>query len=401
MSFYALPTGFRLAGIRSGIAKQEGKLDLALFHSDRICDAAALFTVNRVQAAPVLVSRDHIRSGKAQTILANSGCANACTGEQGLRDAEKCAADAARLLSIKKENLLLASTGVIGQYMPMENLEKGIEDLVSLVQSSSYPNRSLSASAVNAILTTDTVPKTSGVQFRVRGKKVTLWGCAKGAGMIHPDLATMLCFILTDAAFPARQLRAVLKKVGRDTFNCLSVDGDTSTNDTVFLLANGSSGVALKSLPDQKLFEKHLQEVCRSLCLQIAADGEGATRVLEVRVRGARTVAEAQRVALTVATSPLVKTAVFGKDANWGRVMAAVGRSGVRVNPGKIDLFFGKICVARKGAAAPFPEKKARSLFEEKVVPVTIRLNQGKSNGTYLTCDFSVNYVKINADYRS
>ncbi|MBI1979600.1 MAG: bifunctional ornithine acetyltransferase/N-acetylglutamate synthase, partial [Elusimicrobia bacterium] len=170
MSFYALPTGFRLAGIRSGIAKQEGKLDLAIFHSDRICDAAALFTVNRVQAAPVLVSRDHIRSGKAQTILANSGCANACTGGRGLRDAEKCAADAARLLSVKKENLLLASTGVIGQYLPMENLEKGIEDLVSLVQSSSYPNRSLSESAVNAILTTDTVPKTSGVQFRVRGK---------------------------------------------------------------------------------------------------------------------------------------------------------------------------------------------------------------------------------------
>ena len=254
--------------------------------------------------------------------------------------------------------------------------------------------------AVKAIMTTDTFPKLVRRAFKVGTKTVTVWGCAKGSGMIHPNMATMFSFILTDAALPKPKLQFYLKEAAAGTFNSLSVDGDTSTNDCVFLLANGASATLSKE-SDQKKFQQTLQEVCLELARQMASDGEGATKRIEIFVKGARQLSDAHQVAATVATSPLVKTAFFGEDANWGRVLAAVGRSGVMVNPDKIDIYFGNLCLFKSGRPVSFSETRAKKILQEKVVELAIHLNQGTAQSQYLTCDFSLDYVKINADYRS
>ncbi len=390
-----LPKDFYAVGVRCGIYNKPTKLDLALFYSKRVGNAGAVFTTNRVQAAPIKISQKHLKSGKTQVIVANSGCANAGTGIKGLKDAENICELVAKQFSLRKENVLIASTGVIGSSLPISKMEKGIKEAALLINS----EKNSPLSAVQAIMTTDTVPKSAGSQFNLDGKKVTLWGCAKGAGMIHPNMATMLAFILTDAEISSSDINPMLKRVADKSFNAISVDGDTSTNDSLFLLANGAAAkVNSKNLG---LFERELEKVCRSLALQLVSDGEGATKVMEIRVEGARSNKDAKKIAETVATSPLVKTALFGRDANWGRILAAVGRSGIKVDPDKINISFDGLSVARHGQGVPFSEKKALKILDKKFVPLTISLGQGKSTWSYFTCDFSFDYVKINADYRS
>lgn len=388
-----LPNGFFAAGIHAGIGKHRQKKDLAIFYSAKKCNAAAVFTTNRVKAAPVTLSEKKLKTGKASAIVVNSGCANACTGSRGARDAQKICALAAMRFSLKPENILVASTGVIGEFLPMKKIEAGIEKLSSLDPSP--------LSAVLAMMTTDTFPKICSRQLRMKGNLITIWAAAKGAGMIHPKMATMLCFIFTDAGLPVSVMRKMLKAEVERSFNSLSVDGDTSTNDCVFFLANGLSEMVLETNSEQRKFQNKLSEVSQSLARQIASDGEGATKRIEIFVQGARTNADAKKIAETVATSPLVKTALFGKDANWGRIVAAVGRSGVALDPDKIEVRFDRLCVVRDGGPAAFSEKEAKRILNRKVVPITIHLHQGQGKWRYLTCDFSLEYVKINASYRS
>jgi glutamate N-acetyltransferase / amino-acid N-acetyltransferase len=391
----SLPAGFRAAGIHSGIYKKNEKPDLAIFVSDKVCRAAGMFTTNKVKAAPIIVSQKHMRHGKISAIIANSGCANACTGEKGLIDADQMCASAAHFLKLKKEQILVASTGVIGQFLPMEKIETGIKTLATKLKSSSDP-----ISAVTAIMTTDTFPKTAVARFRINHKPVTIWACAKGSGMIHPNMATMFSFILTDALMPLNEMKRILKMSVEETFNSLTVDGDTSTNDCVFLLANGSS-TFIKSRKEIEKFHSELRDICKSLAHQMALDGEGATKRVEIVVKNAKTVQGAKKIAETVATSPLVKTAIFGEDANWGRIMAAIGRAGIELDPNKIEISFNDLRVAKNGCAAQFSEEKAKEILKNKEIKILIDLHQGDKKAHYFTCDLSLDYVKINADYRS
>ncbi len=393
-----LPSGFHASGLHCGVGAKKSKPDLALFISDAPCRAAAVFTTNQVKAAPVLLSRDHLRKGSAQAIVANSGCANACTGPRGLKDAAQMAEETARSLGLRKDQVLVASTGVIGQFLPMAKIKTGIRDLSLNLKKNPH---SPASSALRAIMTTDTVPKESAETVKIGTRSFKIWGCAKGSGMIHPNMATMLAFIFTDADVDAPFLKKALAQAVDGSFNSLSVDGDTSTNDSVFLLGNGLSGCRIRSSSEKNAFQKALAAVCLSLASQIADDGEGATRRVEVIVRGAPNDVAAKKIASTVATSPLVKTAVFGNDANWGRIMAALGRAGVALDPSKIEISFGNVTVARRGCAAPFSEAKAKRALQQKVVSITIDLRQGRGAARMLTCDFSIDYVKINADYRT
>ncbi len=388
------PRAFRACGIHAGIGKSKSKPDLALFVSEKPCRAAGVFTRNQVKAAPVLLSQKWIRSGQAQAILVNSGCANACTGKAGLKDAEALELESARALGLKTRDILSASTGVIGQRLPVESVKAGIRRLAQRIRlGENDPSE-----AVQAMMTTDTVPKFEG---RAVHPGYRIWGCVKGAGMIHPNLATMLSFILTDAEVSAHDLRQALKISVDQSFNCLTVDGDTSTNDSVFILANGMSGIKLRGKQDLLRFGENLDALCLSLAKKMAKDGEGATRRVDISVFGARSDEDARAVARTVATSPLVKTAVFGNDANWGRIMAAIGRSGAPVNPEKIGISFGDLTVVKKGVAAAYSEKKASQILRGKVIPIGIDLGMGKGRAQYFTCDFSFDYVKINAEYRT
>ena len=399
-----IPKGFFAKGIHSGIAKKTEKKDLSLFFSELPAKACATFTTNLVKAAPVLLSQKVLSANRKniRAIVANSGCANACTGENGLKDAGKICETAAELLCIGKNQVLNASTGVIGKYLPVNKIKKGLGKLaVSLGNS-----KGDEISAVKAIMTTDTFVKISSRTLKIGGKKVNIWGCVKGAGMIHPDMklhATMLSFILTDADITNRALEKALSGTVESSFNCVSVDGDTSTNDTVFVLANGAAQNPLikDTGRSYELFEKAFGEVCLELAKLIARDGEGATKLIELEVKNARNAKDAKKIASTVATSPLFKTAIFGNDANWGRIMAAIGRAGVSVDPVKIDIKIGGILVARNGESADFSESKAKTALKKKDVKVIIDLKAGKGNAVYYTCDLSFGYIRINASYRS
>lgn len=396
-----LPKGFKAQGLHCGVAKKKEKKDLAVFCSDVPAACAGMFTKNLAKAAPVIVSAGRLeKNGAVRAIVANSGNANACTGARGLRDAEDMCAAAAKALGIVPGEVLVASTGVIGRFLPVEKIRKGIGDLSALLKDGSDED-----AAVRAIMTTDTFPKTAARKIRIGGKTVTVWGCAKGAGMIHPDLtalhATMFAFILTDAAVRASVLKRCLPEAVEKSFNCVSVDGDTSTNDTVFLLANGASGAAVRDAKDSNVFSDALEGVCLDLAKMMARDGEGATRLVEIEVKGARTAAAAKKIAATIATSPLVKTAVFGRDANWGRILAAAGRAGVPFKPEAVDIFIGTIPVARRGMAVRFSEAAAKKYLSRDAVKLTLDLNQGRAGSTYYTCDLTFDYIKINASYRS
>jgi glutamate N-acetyltransferase/amino-acid N-acetyltransferase len=396
MTGITAPLGFRAAATACGIKKDE-HLDLALLVADWGCSAAAVFTTNRAQAAPVIVSREHLAAGQARVVVVNAGCANAGTGEQGLRDARDMAACVAREIGCRSGDVVVASTGVIGVALPMEKLRAGIARAVPFL------SREGGADAARAILTTDTHPKEVVVEFPLGGETARIGAMAKGSGMIAPNMATMLAFFTTDAAVDARLLHRALREAVGESLNRVTVDGDTSTNDMAVVLASGALPVRaiLEEGRDYDAFRWALTEASRRIAALIIRDGEGATRVAEVRVEGARLESEADRIARTVAESPLVKTALYGGDPNWGRVLAAVGRAGVDVDMSECDLFLGDVWVAEGGRARAYDEEAARRALLEDPIRIRIRLKSGRAVGWIWTCDLTHGYVDINAHYRS
>ena len=389
-------TGFKAWGIHSGI-KQDGKKDLALIYSEREASVAGVFTRNRVKAAPVLLDMARLKSGKGQAIIVNSGCANACTGKRGQADARTMADIAARELGTRPDAVYVASTGVIGTFLPMKKIATGVSMAVGLLSVNGWEQ------AAEAIMTTDVYPKMSVVREEIGGKPVTVAGMAKGSGMIHPDLATTLCFIVTDALISAPALKKALHASVDGSFNNITVDGDTSTNDMILCMANGAAGNR-RIVPggkDLKKFQACLDTVTRSLAMQVVRDGEGATKFVMVTVRGTKTPKEAKQAAMAVARSSLVKTALFGEDANWGRIMAVLGSSGVEMDEARTDIFIGKAKVVDKGLGQPRGEREAAAVLKHRDIEILIDLHKGKAGATVWTCDLSCEYVKINSAYRS
>lgn len=390
------PKGFYFSALCAGIKKKKRK-DIGLIVSNPPSAAAALFTTNRIKAAPVIISQKHVKAAKKHAaIVCNSGCANAATGERGFSDAIKTAQLVATELECDPHEVLVASTGVIGEFLPMEKIKAAVPKLTASLRAD--PD-----GYARAIMTTDTRPKTAYRHIIIKGKKVTVWGCAKGAGMIHPDMATMLAFLLTDAAVSKNLLKTALKDASAKTFNTITIDGDTSTNDAVLLLANGAAGNGQlkKSSKEFAAFCKALTEICASLAEQIVADGEGATTIAEIKVEKAKNEKEAVAVARAISGSLLVKTALNGRDPNWGRIICAAGYSGVPVDENKMELYFGKHPAFIKGAPAKTPEKKLAAEMKKEKVEITLVLNRGRASASCLFCDISKDYVSINADYRS
>ena len=387
--------GFKAAGITAGLKKKDRK-DIGLICSDVPANAAGVFTRNRVKAAPVILDEERIKKGVCQAIIVNSGNANCCTGERGIQDAETMAALTASELGISEDLVLVSSTGVIGEPMPMEKIEYAVPRLVKSLQPEGFPD------LARSIMTTDTVPKMVLGQGVVDGKRFTVVGVAKGAGMIRPNMATMLCFLCTDVGATPEILKKTLVKGVNRSFNRITIDGDTSTNDMVLMMANGLSGAVLQRDDHIDAFQKILDTILLDLAKQLVRDGEGVTKLVEIIVRGAASDADAEIIADTVAHSPLVKTAFFGEDANWGRIVGAVGRAGVDVDPDKIDLYFDDVQMVKSGmGCGKTLEAEATRILKKPEFAVIIDLNQGPGIGSMITCDFSVEYVRINADYRS
>ena len=384
------PRGFHAGATCAGI-KQKDKLDLAILFSEVPCVATAVFTANRVKAAPVVLCQQRLQDGKAAAVVVNSGCANACTGERGLADTAETAELVAEAIGVSPEDVLVASTGVIGTCLPMARLGAGIKQIVL--------SRDGGHELARAIMTTDTVPKEAAVG--IDGSNLIMGGVAKGSGMIHPDLATLLCFLTTDASVDIDFLRLALRKAADVSFNMVSIDGDTSTNDMVLIMANGLAGNEPISVGSRQAdaFQQALSQLCIHLAESIARDGEGATKLIEVTVNGALSLADARLVARTVVSSPLVKSAVHGNDPNWGRVMAALGRSGVEMEETKVDLYLGEICMTRAGCAMPFDEKAAVKALDKSEVSIVLNLNLGDATATAWGCDLSEEYVTINSQY--
>ncbi|MGD0205435.1 MAG: bifunctional glutamate N-acetyltransferase/amino-acid acetyltransferase ArgJ [Dehalococcoidia bacterium] len=385
--------GFLAGAVRAGIKENIDRLDLGILYSEQPCSAAGVFTSNRVKAAPILLCQKHLADGRAQAIVANSGCANACTGEEGLREAYDMAQLTAVKLGIQPENVLVASTGVIGSFLPMDRVRSAIGEVVL----SSKGGDDLA----RAIMTTDTAPKQIAIRFDCQGRRYTLGGVAKGAGMIHPHLATMLCFLTTDA--PARQefLDAVLRRAVDVSFNMITIDGDSSTNDMVVVLANGlAAGEPLDAEhPAAEAFCDALTQVCTHLAKAICRDGEGATKLIEVRVEGAASDADARRAARGVAGSLLVKTAVYGEDLNWGRILAALGGSGADMAEDKTTLYLSGVCLYRRGRPLDYDERAARAALAGAEVELRLNLGLGEGTATAWGCDITEEYVRLNSAY--
>ncbi len=393
------PIGFRAAGVYCGIKKKKKQqLDLALLVSEQQGPVAGVFTTNQVVAAPVILDRLHLKKGVGRAILVNSGNANACTGPEGMHAAKEMAQLAATALGCAPHTIFVGSTGVIGQPLPIANIKKAVPALVARV------TRRGGREAAQAIMTTDLKAKQTAVQAQLGGRMVTVGGMAKGSGMIHPNMATMLAYLTTDAAISQRALQLALSQAVDQSFNCITVDGDTSTNDTVLCLANGMAGNrALKSgSPDFQRFCDMVETVCRTLALKICWDGEGVTKVVRVEVRRAKSTKSAKQIAQTIATSNLVKTALFGGDANWGRVMAALGRAGVPIDPARVSLQFGDVPMVRNGLGlGRVAERRLSKVFRMKEFTILVDLAQGKAGAHMWTTDLSYEYVRINASYRS
>ena len=392
--------GFKASGVHCGIRKNKTKKDLALIVSDTLCNAAAVYTTNLVKGAPLTVTKNNIANGKAQAIICNSGNANTCNAN-GIEIAEQMSDLVAKELSISANDVIVASTGVIGQPLDITPIAAGIP---VLADSLSYDN---CQDAAEAIMTTDTIDKQIAVEFTVGGKICKMGGIAKGSGMIHPNMATMLVFITTDVAISSEMLGKALSGDIANTFNMLSIDGDTSTNDMVTVLANGMAGNAEITAEgeDFNTFMKALNTVTVNLCRVIAGDGEGATKLLECKVSGGKTLEISKTVAKSVICSSLLKAAMFGADANWGRVLCAIGYSGADVDVTKIDVSFvsnkGEILVCQNGAGVDFSEEKAKEILLEKEIVIDIKLNDGEFSSTAWGCDLTYDYVKINGDYRT
>lgn len=389
-----LPKGFVASGVRAGIRKKRPDLGLIVAENGG-ANAAAVFTQNLFQAAPVVLSKASLKKsgGRVKGVVVNAGCANAVTGKQGLEAAKRVRARAAELLKCDQDAIFLASTGVIGVVLPDKKVREGLPDAVTRLSPGGVDAFS------HAILTTDVGPKVTQATFTIGGKRGRIVAVAKGAGMIHPNMATMLSFILTDAALAPNVLHRALRDAVDHSFNAISVDGDTSTNDCVLLMASGKAGNAQDA--DTADFQNALDKVCRDLAWMIVRDGEGATRVMELEVRGARNAREAKLAAHAIATSPLVKTALHGGDPNWGRILAAVGRSGAHFSIKRVSLSAGKVTLVANGDPAEYREKDAAKVFAKERVPITLDLGSGNARTVVLSSDLGHDYVSLNADYRS
>lgn len=390
------PKGFKAAGVACGL-KNNGKKDFAVVCSDDIAVAAGVFTTNVVKGHSLQLTMNHIKSGYAQSVIINSGNANACIGEQGNKDALEMAELTAQLLQCDVENVLIGSTGVIGMPLNMPKVRAGIRSSIANLSPEGGHD------ACEAIMTTDLVSKEIAVEIEIQGERIKIGGMAKGSGMIHPNMATMIGVITTDINISHSLLDKALKEVVAHTFNRVSVDGDTSVCDMVLILANGEADNAgiLKEDIEYKNFRSALEYVCTNLAKMIAKDGEGATKLIEVSVDGALDADDAYKVVSAVAKSPLVKTAIFGEDANWGRIITAAGYSGADFDPNLVDIYIGELMVCRNGTALKFDEDKAKEILRQKEVKIKINLKKGTSSDRIWTCDFSYDYVKINGSYRS
>lgn len=389
------PQGYLASGVSAGIKKRG--LDLAVVFSSQPASGAGVFTRNQIQAAPVVLSRENLKAsrGRVRAILVNSGCANACTGEEGMQDALITTRCLASHLNVDPAQVLVASTGVIGSFLPVPKVLKGIASAASALNSDG------GSAAARAIMTTDTCEKSVSVEGRIGGKTVRIGGMAKGAGMIHPNMATMLAFITTDVRIAPRELGKVLRRAADRTFNCLTVDGDTSTNDTLLVLANGASDAVAQDGRSLSYFEKGLTLVCEELAKSIARDGEGATKFVEILVRGASDFEAARTVAKAVANSPLVKTAIYGEEFNWGRIVCAVGYSGIPFDPERVSLSLNGIPVFRAGAPVTSTRSRAEKAMKGHDLLIEVDLAGGRGTARVWTCDFSHKYVDINASYIS
>ncbi len=389
---YAL--GFTAAGVACGIRKS-GDADLAVVRCDTLATAAGIFTRNIVRGHSLQLARRNVRNGRARLVVVNAGCANACLAQRGDEDALKFAALAAQRFGCAPEDVLTGSTGVIGVPLPMDRLAAGLE--------AAQPTREGGEAAARAIMTTDTHPKQAQVSFLLDGREVRIGGMAKGSGMIHPNMATMISVLTTDAAISRAALKQALKTAAGVSYNRISVDGDTSVCDKVLILASGSAGNERIEADSRTyaVFLDALTQVCTRLAKMLAADGEGATKLLTIAVRGARTPRDAHKIAGAIARSPLCKTAAFGNDANWGRLLTAAGYSGARFNPEKVNIWIGGVQVCRDGGGLPFDEQAALKELKQSEVAYTLDFGEGDAADTMWTCDFSLDYVKINADYRT
>jgi glutamate N-acetyltransferase/amino-acid N-acetyltransferase len=397
------PKGFLAGGIRCGIKESSRKKDLALIYSHKLCSAAAMFTQNKVKAANVLLSQENIADGKLRAIIANSGNANACTGQAGMAAARRMAQLVADEFLIDFSEVAVASTGVIGVPLPVEAIENNIGALKASLRDDEQGH----AGALEAIMTTDTRKKGIAVEIEIDGKQVRIGAMAKGSGMIHPNMATMLAFITTDVAITRDALDSSLRRAVARSFNRLTVDGDTSTNDMVIVMANGEAGntpVTIDSA-DYEIFSAELEYTCTALTRKMARDGEGATKLVTVTVTGAKSEEAAESLAKSVASSSLVKAACFGADANWGRVLCAMGYAGVDFDPEKASISFksaaGEIEVCKNGGTVPFSEEKAKKILCEEEIEIFIILQEGNDRASVWGCDLTYDYVKINGDYRS
>lgn len=392
--------GFTASGIHCGIRKNKSKKDLALIYSDTLCNAAAVYTTNLVKSAPIRICQKHLADGKAQAVIVNSGNANTCNADGDQKALRMCEL-VAQQMGVRAQDVLVGSTGVIGQPLPIEPIEQAASALAGAL------SREGGADAAEAILTTDTCKKEVAVSFQLDGKEVKLGGIAKGSGMIHPNMATMLAFITTDAAISSDMLQKAVSGVAQDSFNMVSVDGDTSTNDTLAVLASGKAGnlEIVEEDENYQVFYGALLLVCRELSKRMAADGEGATKLLICQVQGAKTAQDARGIAKSVICSSLVKAAMFGSDANWGRVLCAIGYSGCQVDVDKVRVEFqsakGSILVCENGAGVDFSEEKAKEILLEKEITILVTLGDGESRAEAYGCDLTYDYVKINGDYRT
>lgn len=392
------PKGFKAAGVKAGL-KKSGKLDLAIIYSTVPASVAAVFTTNTMAAAPVIVSRQAVKEGTVSAVVINSGCANACTGPQGLSDAQTMAHLTAQLLKIEDQEVIVSSTGIIGVPLQMDKIATGIKQAVAQLAEQGQDNN-----ATMAIMTTDTFPKSCAYEFELGGQPVRIAGIAKGSGMIHPNMATMLCCITTDAAIASPILKQALTAAVNVSFNMISVDGDSSTNDMTSVLANGLAGNTLidnADCQDYRVLTAALTEVCIYLAKQVVHDGEGATKFLEITVQGAENAIDAKKAVMAIAKSPLVKTAFFGQDANWGRILCAVGYSEATLDPEKISLAIGDVTIVEKGMGVTFDEQALKDIMAEQDITVTVDFGLGEGKATMWTCDFSYEYVKINGEYHT
>nr|WP_090890828.1 bifunctional ornithine acetyltransferase/N-acetylglutamate synthase [Evansella caseinilytica] len=389
------PRGFSAGGLHCGIKKR--KLDLGWIYSEVPATAAAVYTVNQFQAPPLLVTKESLaHENTIQALLVNSGIANACTGKQGLQDAYEMRQLFSKELGLAEHHVAVASTGLIGTHLPMDRIQQGISQAHA-------PENQTAERFEKAILTTDTCEKKLAVQCEIDGKLITIGGAAKGSGMIHPNMATMLAFVTTDADVAAESLSVALKQVTNQTFNMITVDGDSSTNDMVLVMANGKAenDTLTEAHPDWETFTGALETVCQSLAKQIAKDGEGATKLVEVLVEGAETVAAARQISKAIISSNLVKTAIYGADPNWGRIVCAIGYSGQPVIPEKVNVSIGPIAVVENGLPLVFDEDEAKEYMMQETVHISVDLQEGSGAATAWGCDLTYDYVKINASYRT